>query len=123
MRLERQGCGRAILFVFMGLLVLAATFRWGEVFINMRSSSKTTALLTALLTFLMIWPAGLPAQGRQAKPATPSLATLATRELTADQAILHALNRLGFGPRPGDLERVRQMGLDPYIEQQLNPSS
>jgi uncharacterized protein (DUF1800 family) len=42
-------------------------------------------------------------------------------ELTEDQAILHALNRLGFGPRPGDVERVRQMGLENWIEQQLNP--
>src|SRR5271170_1184546 len=32
-------------------------------------------------------------------------------ELTEDQAILHALNRLAYGPRPGDVERVRQMGL------------
>jgi uncharacterized protein (DUF1800 family) len=44
-------------------------------------------------------------------------------ELTEDQAILHALNRLGFGPRPGDVERVRQMGLENWIEQQLHPES
>ena len=44
-------------------------------------------------------------------------------ELTEDQAILHALNRLGFGARPGDVERVRQMGLDNWIEQQLHPES
>jgi uncharacterized protein (DUF1800 family) len=44
-------------------------------------------------------------------------------ELSADEAILHALNRLAYGPRPGDVERVRQMGLAPWIDQQLNPSS
>jgi uncharacterized protein (DUF1800 family) len=44
-------------------------------------------------------------------------------ELSSDQAILHALNRLGFGPRPGDMDRVRQMGLGKWIEQQLNPDS
>jgi uncharacterized protein (DUF1800 family) len=32
------------------------------------------------------------------------------------------LNRLGFGVRPGDVERVRKIGLENYIEQQLNPS-
>lgn len=32
-------------------------------------------------------------------------------ELSEDQAIRHALNRLAFGPRPGDVERVKQMGL------------
>src|SRR5262245_24227318 len=41
--------------------------------------------------------------------------------LTADQRILHVLNRLGYGPRPGDLERVRRMGLEHYVAQQLNP--
>src|SRR5262245_62489677 len=41
--------------------------------------------------------------------------------LTADQQILHVLNRLGYGPRPGDLERVRRMGLQVYVGQQLNP--
>jgi uncharacterized protein (DUF1800 family) len=38
-----------------------------------------------------------------------------------DQAIVHVLNRIGFGPRPGDIERVRQIGLRQYIEQQLHP--
>ncbi|BBB67403.1 hypothetical protein UNDYM_3150 [Undibacterium sp. YM2] len=34
---------------------------------------------------------------------------------------LHVLNRLAYGPRPGDIERVKKMGVDAYIEQQLNP--
>src|SRR5229473_295097 len=37
-----------------------------------------------------------------------------------DQAIVHALNRISFGPRPGDLERVRRIGLRLYIDQQLH---
>lgn len=41
--------------------------------------------------------------------------------LTEDQRIIHVLNRLGFGARPGDLERVKAMGLETYINQQLNP--
>ena len=40
-----------------------------------------------------------------------------------DKAIVHVLNRLAFGPVPGDIERVRRMGLDKYIEQQLRPES
>ena len=43
--------------------------------------------------------------------------------LTEDQMILHVLNRLGFGARPGDLEKVRAIGIKKYIEQQLDPSS
>ncbi|MGH9937636.1 MAG: DUF1800 family protein, partial [Blastocatellia bacterium] len=42
-------------------------------------------------------------------------------QLTEEQKILHLLNRAGFGPRPGDVERVRQMGIERYLEQQLHP--
>ena len=37
--------------------------------------------------------------------------------------ILHVLNRLGFGPRPGDFERVRAMGPERYVQEQLHPES
>jgi uncharacterized protein (DUF1800 family) len=40
-----------------------------------------------------------------------------------DASITHALNRLAFGPRPGDVERLRAMGLARWIDQQLQPSS
>ncbi len=41
--------------------------------------------------------------------------------ISEDQRVLHVLNRLGFGARPGDAERVKAIGVDKYIEQQLNP--
>jgi uncharacterized protein (DUF1800 family) len=41
--------------------------------------------------------------------------------LTEEQRILHVLNRLGFGPRPGDVARVKAVGLENYINQQLHP--
>jgi uncharacterized protein (DUF1800 family) len=41
----------------------------------------------------------------------------------ADPKVLHVLNRLGFGARPGDVERVQAMGVDRYVQQQLNPQS
>ncbi|MDT5295093.1 MAG: hypothetical protein QOJ76_1973, partial [Acidobacteriota bacterium] len=44
------------------------------------------------------------------------------QKMTEEQRIVHVLNRLGFGVRPGDVERVRRLGLENYIEQQLNPS-
>ncbi len=44
------------------------------------------------------------------------------KPLTEDQRILHVLNRLGFGARPGDLQKVKAMGLQKYIDQQLDPS-
>src|SRR6266699_1935166 len=48
---------------------------------------------------------------------------LPIQDLTEDEAILQALNRLGFGPRPGDLERVKEMGLQKWIDRQLHPDS
>jgi len=38
-----------------------------------------------------------------------------------DATITHALNRLTFGTRPGDVDRVRAMGLATWIDQQLHP--
>ena len=67
-------------------------------------------------------PAALPAKDKKPKP-DPSLKGLPITELSLDEAILHALNRLAYGPRPGDVERVRQMGLAKWIDQQLAPNS
>jgi uncharacterized protein (DUF1800 family) len=36
---------------------------------------------------------------------------------------LHLLNRMAFGPRPGDVEAVMKMGIDGYIDQQLHPET
>ena len=41
--------------------------------------------------------------------------------VTDDDLAIHVLNRIGFGPRRGDIERVRKMGIEAYIEQQLHP--
>jgi uncharacterized protein (DUF1800 family) len=54
--------------------------------------------------------------GRTASLAVPP------SPLSEDQQIFHVLNRLGYGPRPGDVERVRQMGLARYIARQLDPA-
>jgi uncharacterized protein (DUF1800 family) len=44
-----------------------------------------------------------------------------TARLSEEQRIVHVLGRLGFGARPGDVERARQIGLERYIEAQLAP--
>src|SRR3989442_439137 len=38
---------------------------------------------------------------------------------TSDAAAAHVLNRLAYGPRPGDIGHVRAIGADRYIEEQL----
>jgi uncharacterized protein (DUF1800 family) len=61
-------------------------------------------------------------QKTQLQPLDPAFkGKLPITELSEDEAILHALNRLGYGPRPGDLERVKQMGLENWVERQLHP--
>lgn len=42
-------------------------------------------------------------------------------QLNDEQKILHLLNRAGFGARPGDIEKIRKIGIDRYIDQQLHP--
>jgi len=42
-------------------------------------------------------------------------------QMDAQKRAVHALNRLTFGPRPGDVERVMAMGLDAWIDEQLHP--
>jgi uncharacterized protein (DUF1800 family) len=42
--------------------------------------------------------------------------------LDANECALHVLNRLAFGPRPGDAQRVVAMGVTNWIEQQLHPN-
>src|ERR1051326_6579341 len=44
-----------------------------------------------------------------------------SKHLTERQRALHALNRLGFGPRPGDVDRVMKIGVDNWIDQQIHP--
>lgn len=78
-------------------------------------------LLASFLALVMVMP--MPAGAVPAPVDKWNKGKLPIRELSEDEAILHALNRLAFGPRPGDVERVRKMGLEKWIEQQLAPES
>lgn len=68
----------------------------------------------------------LPINGR---PSTPLLErrflmTLGGQRAatwSGEQQAIHVLNRLSFGPRSGDIERVGKLGIDAYIEEQLSP--
>jgi uncharacterized protein (DUF1800 family) len=59
----------------------------------------------------------------KAVESSKALKGLPTAGLSEDEAVLQALNRLGFGPRPGDVERVKEIGLQKWIDQQLHPES
>ena len=60
--------------------------------------------------------------------STPTLTavTPATRRvgaLSSDERVRHVLNRLAFGPRPGDEAAVRAIGVERWIARQLEPDS
>jgi uncharacterized protein (DUF1800 family) len=78
-------------------------------------AGRGLALISAvalLASAFSVFPRDLGAEQKQQRQAT---------RLTEEQRILHVLNRLGFGARPGDVERVKAMGVENYISQQLHP--
>ncbi len=72
--------------------------------------AKTAGLL-ALATLTILHPPQTSA------PSAVAAATFPNDEKT----IIHVLNRIGYGPRAGDVAAVQKMGLQAYIEQQLYP--
>jgi len=73
---------------------------------------KQASLALAVIITLLLPPtllAALPAEKRA--------------PLTEEQKVLHILNRLGYGARPGDIEKVRSMGIKKYIDSQLSAAS
>jgi uncharacterized protein (DUF1800 family) len=67
------------------------------------------------LTLAIAAVAAVPATAGKVRSAVPSNPDART--------IVHVLNRLGFGPAPGEVERVARLGLARYIDQQLHPES
>src|SRR6476661_1193752 len=79
--------------------------------------SRNFKFVEKLSAFLLVYGMLLPAASLASVPAESK------KPLTEQQRILHVLNRLGFGARPGDVERVKAMGLQKYIDRQLDPAS
>jgi uncharacterized protein (DUF1800 family) len=63
---------------------------------------RPAVLAPLFVAALAVWPSAAPV------PAT-------------EASIVHVLNRIGYGPRPGDVERVGRIGIDAYIDEQLHP--
>src|SRR5260370_35964437 len=87
--------------------------------------SIARSFLSILFSLVFVFPTGIAlptsvtaaaAKDKKVKQ-DPALKGLPITELSADEAILHALNRLAYGPRPGDVERVPQMGGAKGVEQ------
>ena len=77
----------------------------------MRSSRRK--LVPALL--LLTLASAVPSLLAKKKEKTPESGNNEQRRA------IHALNRLTFGPRPGDVQQVMAMGVDRWIDLQLHP--
>jgi len=88
-------------------------------------AAGVAAALLFAAPFIATGNSALPQkQKKSAAPANSgTLQGLPITDLKESEAILHALNRLTYGPRPGDMEAVRQIGLAKWIDLQLNPDS
>jgi len=89
------------------------------------------------LAFQMMLPAGLPGQvaspqGTQTGSAMPgagghpidmAAGPGSQSPMSPDERILHVLNRFTYGPRPGDVERVKAIGLSAWFYQQMAPAT
>ncbi len=75
------------------------------------------AVVAAVLCVLMV------DQPLLAEGMVPKKPVAAAVQLQGQERVLHALNRMTFGPRPGDVATVQAMGLDTWFERQLNPAA
>jgi uncharacterized protein (DUF1800 family) len=86
--------------------------------------------VAAILVFTTPYASAVSADKVPAQSAAPTIkldkkfrGKLPISELSEDEAIMHAMNRLAYGPRPGDVEYVRKLGLEKWIDLQLQPNS
>ena len=102
----------------------------------MRFPSNLRLLSAGLLSLQLAMPAEHLAQAATAPPAEPQdvmkqdgpAETLhehptPSNQIPRDERLLLILDRFTYGPRPGDLQRMRALGLQAWFDQQLNPST
>jgi uncharacterized protein (DUF1800 family) len=75
--------------------------------------TNAVVALALVVVVPVVIPLAVAADAQKAAGAVPKTADTAT--------IAHVLNRLGYGPAPGDIEQVRALTLATYIDQQLHP--
>ena len=92
-----------------------------------RSATVIALALAAAGAFSLIAAQSIAADQQSAaklpKSRDASMAPVAAQadRLSDEALVAHVLNRVAFGPRGGDVERVRRIGVDAYIDEQLYP--
>jgi uncharacterized protein (DUF1800 family) len=82
-------------------------------------ATRKQLILLGLVALLSA--AALFAGDKTSKSKRPATSSTAPMQMEDDKRIVHALNRFTFGVRPGDVERVRVVGLDKWFDEQLHP--
>src|ERR1700687_2690632 len=77
----------------------------------MRMTLRERAAIAGIAVSVAVGAPGLPTASRASD----------TVALTTREKAVHILNRLGFGPRPGDVDKVLESGVNAWIERQLFP--
>lgn len=94
-------------------------------------TSLSLVLISALLTSSMpLAAAGKGSTRLNRTEATENKSSSNTidwkgtaRAATEEEKIRHLLNRITYGPGPDEIERVKQIGIDAYLDEQLNPQN
>src|SRR5579859_2564390 len=81
----------------------------------------TRKQLILLGLVVLLSAVALVAGDKSSKSKRPATSSAAPMQMDDDKRIVHTLNRFTFGVRPGDVERVRAMGLDKWFDEQLHP--
>src|SRR5262245_46873421 len=86
---------------------------------------RLTKFVSALFVFPLAFgsPMGMAqdAKGQKGKAKQTTPQGDATKKLTEEQKVAHLLDRITFGARPGDVERVMKSGWEKYLDEQLRP--
>src|SRR5215475_4814683 len=90
-----------------------------------RRSDGAMRFISALMAFLLAFgsPVGAAqdAKSQKQKGAQAAPQSAAAKKLTEEQKVAHLLDRVTFGARPGDVERVMKLGWEKYLDDQLHP--
>ena len=78
-------------------------------------------LIIGLASVFLIFPLLASAKPSKEAEEAKRQAKLYQKKLSKDQQIVHALDRLTFGPKPGDVAHVKKMGLKKWLDLQLHP--
>lgn len=82
---------------------------------------KSTITQICSMALALVLSLGTPVSLAQDAKTKNKTKTPAPAKLTEQQKVVHVLERITFGPRPGDVERVQKLGWEKYLNEQLHP--